>query len=239
MPFVAVAAVPRKAAGDMARYTLNTVDLQLPDTMVTGQLDQALTAGRYEHTEAEAIGRHLRPRDRFLDLGAGAGYLISLAARLGAAGADGVEANPDMVPVATANLARNGGGGTVVWGAVVPDGEPAATLAFTQRRSFWASSLTPPADVQGTRKVEVPALRFAEVLARFDPTVMCIDIEGGEAGLIAGPLPPALRLIVMELHPAVYGGAGIRAVFDAASAQGFGYCPAGSKGGTVVFQRVA
>ena len=42
----------------------------------------------------------------------------------------------------------------------------------------------------------------------------------------------------MELHPAVYGKAGIRRIFDALSAQGFGYCPAGSKGGTVVLERV-
>ena len=56
----------------MAEYTINEVHLRIPDTLVTGQLDRALSSGRYEHSEAEALLRHLRPRDRFLDLGAGA-----------------------------------------------------------------------------------------------------------------------------------------------------------------------
>lgn len=222
----------------MAQYSINAVDLHIPDALMTGQLDKSMAAGRYEHSEAEALLRHLRPRDRFLDLGAGAGYLVSLAARAGVAASNGVEANPEMVPVAEANLARNGGAGAVIWGAVVADAVGSETVTFTLRRSFWASSLTPPEDAKNTREVAVPTQRLGALLARFAPSVLSIDIEGGEIDLFATELPATLRLMMMELHPSVYGKLGIKRIFDDLSAQGFGYCPVGSKAATVVFERI-
>jgi FkbM family methyltransferase len=221
----------------VAEYLINGVTLRIPDALVTGQLDAAMASGKYEHSEAEALLKHLRPRDRFLDLGAGAGYLVSLAGKV-AVSVAGVEAGPEMAQVAQGNLDGNGATGQVVWGAVVPDGFAGDHVVFTVRRSFWASSLTPPDHAKNTRPVSVPALRFGAVLERFSPTVMSVDIEGGELGLFDTPLPAALRLIVMELHPAVYGKAGVKRIFDALSRQGFSYAPVGSKGGTVVLDRV-
>lgn len=223
----------------MARYCINEVALHLPDRLMTAQLDKAMASGRYESSEAAALQRHLRPSDRFLDLGAGAGYLVSLAVKIGVAVANGVEANPEMVPVANANLARNGGEGEVIWGAGVADAVMVETLTFTLRRAFWASSLTPPEGARNIRAVAVPALRFSDLLARFSPTVLSVDIEGGEIDLIAAPLPAPLRLVMMEVHPSAYGGVGVKRIFDAFSAQGFGYSPTGSRGATVVFERIA
>ena len=224
----------------MAEFVVNDILLTIPDRLLTEQLRASFTSGRYESSEADALVRHLRPRDRYLDLGAGAGFLLALAgAKLGVAGVAGVEAGPDMVPVAIENLRQNGvDGAKVHWGAIVPDSFANATVAFLQRRSFWASSLTPPVGAANTTAVEVPALRFGALLEAVRPTVASIDIEGGELELFATPLPACLRLIVMELHPAVYGKAGIKQVFDALSQQGFAYCPIGSKGGTVVFERL-
>jgi len=224
----------------MANFVVNDILLTIPDKLLTGQLRASFTSGRYESSEADALGRHLRPKDRYLDLGAGAGYLLALAgAKLGASGVTGVEAGPDMVPVARENLRQNGvEGAKILWGAIVPDSFTDATVTFMLRRSFWASSLTPPEGAANMTAVEVPALRFGALLQTVLPTVASIDIEGGELELFAIPLPDCLRLIVMELHPAVYGKAGVKQVFDALSQQGFAYCPAGSKGGTVVFERL-
>ena len=46
-----------------------------------------------------------------------------------------------------------------------------------------------------------------------------------------------VRLVVAEIHPAVYGPEGTRQLFDALSAQGFAYLPEGSRGAAVVFGR--
>lgn len=224
----------------MAEFELNTVLLTIPDELLTDQLRNSLNAGRYESSEADALMRHLRPKDRFLDLGAGAGYLVSLAAaKLGVSAVTGVEAGPRMVPVARQNLEQNGGApGRVLWGAIVPDSFDGDEIGFTVRRSFWASTLTPPDGAGNTELVTVPALHFGRLLADVRPTVASIDIEGGERDLFSTPLPDCLRLIVMELHPKVYGKAGIKQIFDALSQQGFCYCLVGSKGGTVVFERL-
>ena len=66
----------------MPQFTLRGLKLSVPQTALRGALPEALASGKYEHTEADAILRHLVPGDRFLDLGAGLGYLCCLAARV-------------------------------------------------------------------------------------------------------------------------------------------------------------
>ncbi len=225
----------------MAEFTLNGITLDLPDAHLTPPLIDALQAGRYENAESQALTRHLRAQDRYLDLGAGAGYLMALAARLvvpGGGSVHGVEAGPEMAKVARATLVRNGATGKVIWGALVPDDFPAARVVFQRRQAFWASGLAGPATGDPARQVEVPARRFGHLLRRFRPTVLSIDIEGGERDLFEQPLPPDLRLLILELHPKIYHAAGVKRIFDGLSASGFSYCPAGSRGAVVVFERV-
>ncbi len=225
----------------MPAYAIHGVDITIPDHLATARLASAFTSGGYELAEALAVLRHLKPPDRFLDLGAGAGYLCALAGRVRGAGAvAGVEAGPEMAAVARANLALNRlPAAEIVWGAVVPDDHAGDSIPFTVRRAFWASSLAPPETARGTTVVAVPAQRFCDLLARFRPTVLGIDIEGGERDLFQTRLPADLRMLIMELHRPAYGKAGVKRIFDALSAQGFGYCPMGSKSALVVFERVA
>ncbi len=226
----------------MPRFTVNGIELDIPSGQLVPNLVEALTSGRYEHTEAAALDRHLRPEDRFVDLGAGAGYLCALAARtLPAAAVLGVEANPAMVEVARATLARAGAeAAKVEHGAVVADTWAGPVVPFRLRAGFWASAVAPdpaPAEAPGA-VIEVPALRLGSLLARHRPSVVLLDIEGGEAELFDRQLPDHVRLVIMELHGKHYGPAGIRRVFDGLSAARFTYCPAGSRGATVVFERV-
>ena len=223
----------------MASFTLRGITLDLPERCLRGTLPQALATGRYENTEADAIERHLAPGDRCLDLGAGAGCLCCLAARIvGAAAVTGVEAGPETAAMARANLARNGFAATVLEGAVVPDGHRGETAAFGVRPAFWASALKGAGDwPQNAAVTEVPAWRLSALLAAHRPTVLSCDIEGAEVEVLAQALP-GVRLIVTEIHPATYGLGGTKRLFDALSAEGFAFTPQGSKGATVVFERI-
>jgi FkbM family methyltransferase len=224
----------------MARYMLRGVALDLPEHALRGGLAQALETGRYESAEADAIQRHLRPGDRFLDLGAGLGYLCCLAAQvLGPEAVMGVEAGPDTAELARANLDRNGfAAAGLRHGAVVAPGQ-GGKVAFGQRPAFWASALSGPAGFPANATVvEVPALPVDALLAEHAPTVLCCDIEGAELEVLAAPLPAPLRVIVTEIHPALYGLAGTKRLFDALSASGFAFSPQGARGATVVFQRI-
>lgn len=223
----------------MASFTLRGIMLDLPDSALRGTLPQALASGRYENTEADAIERHLTQSDRFLDLGAGAGYLCCLAARIvGAESVTGVEAGPETAAMARANLIRNGFDTPVLHGAVVADAAAGPTISFGLRPAFWASALKGSDDwPQNATVTEVPALPLPALLAAHRPTVLSCDIEGAEVEVLTQPLP-GVRLIVTEIHPGTYGLAGTKRLFDALSAQGFAFTPHGSKGATVVFERL-
>lgn len=224
----------------MRLFTLRDLKFELPESALRGGIGGALASGRYEKTEADALETHLLPGDRFLDLGAGMGFLCCLAARIaGPAAVTGVEAGWDTVGLARANLALNGfRDARVIHAAAVADDFPEDEAEFGQRPAFWASALkgAGPWPDNATRR-QVPARRITGLLEEAAPTVLCCDIEGAEPGVLAAPMPPALRLIVTEIHPAAYGPAGVKTLFDGLSAQGFVYEPEGSRGATVVFRR--
>lgn len=221
----------------MPTFSLRGLTLTLPEAAMRGGLERAFSTGRYEHQEADAILAHLRPGDRFMDLGAGIGFLCALAARvLGAKAVTGVEAVPDTLALARATLAANGLPEVqLVHGAVTGgrDGE----VEFGQRPAFWASALQGhdgwPANA---RVIRVPALPLATLLARHHPTVLCCDIEGAELAVLATPLT-GVRLVVAELHPGLYGAEGEARVQENLLAQGFLPEPLGTKGATVVYRR--
>lgn len=221
----------------MPEFNVNGVVLDIPADRLSRNLEEALQSGKYEHGEAAALAAHLKPDDRFLDLGAGAGYLMVVAGRLGGTNpVAGVEAGPEMAEVARKTLSRNGVKGQVMWGAVVPDSHPGGAVPFRRRKAFWASSLAADGD-DDTVTVDVPALRLGDLLAQHRPSVICVDIEGAELGLFGQALPADLRLVVMEIHPGQYGGAGVQRLFAGLGAAGFAYHPRGSRGAVVVFSR--
>ncbi|VDC28380.1 FkbM family methyltransferase [Pseudogemmobacter humi] len=227
-------------AGEMRLFTLRDLNFELPDSALRGGIGGALASGRYEKTEADALEIHLLPGDRFLDLGAGMGFLCCLAARItGAAAVTGVEAGWDTVGFARANLSLNGfREARVIHAAAVGDDFPGEEVEFGQRPAFWASALQGAGDwPENATRRPVPARRITGLMEEIAPTVICCDIEGAELRVLAAPMPPALRLIVAEIHPAAYGPEGTRALFDRLSAQGFAYEPEGSRGATVVFRR--
>lgn len=230
----------------MRTFTLRGMEFSLPETAVRGGLGKALASGRYEHTEADAVERHLVEGDRFADFGAGMGYLCALAARrIGAVAVTGVEAGPKTIRLARKNLRENGFGKVrLIHGAVTGEGETAAEVEFCQRQAFWASSLRNLVQragrdlPQSVPVTQVPALPAARLLDELQPTVLSCDIEGAELEVLRADMPAALRLIICEIHPALYGPEGTRQIFDALARQGFAYEPEGSRGATVVFRRI-
>ena len=86
--------------------------------------------------------------------------------------------------------------------------------------------------------VQVPQVGFAEVLCDHAPTLLVVDIEGGELGLFDGVKLTTVRKVLIEIHEKIIGGVGVKAVFDFFSAQDFYYDPLGSEGRVVLFRRL-
>ena len=225
----------------MPDYQLRGLTFFLPLHALRGALDEALSTGRYEDHGADALVAHLNPGDRFLDLGAGLGFLCCLAARiLGDTAVAGIEAGPEAISFASRNLVANGFAGVRLFeGAVI--GVPAEgsdlEVEFGTRPAFWASALKWPSGwPANARVIWVPAWPISTLLAEFGPTVVCCGIEGGEYDVLLQPLP-GVRLLIVKFHAAAYGDEGVDRISEALMAQGFEPDPKGSRGTTVVFSR--
>lgn len=223
----------------MAKFEIDGITLRIPGKCLNADLEKALTSGRYESSESAALKRHAVPGDRLLDLGAGAGYVSALGARiLGGAQVTSVEASTDMVEHLRKNLDMNGAKDAVVLnGAVVGDSHVGDTVKFAMRPAFWASSIA-TAGVPTSIVHEVPALRLSALLAEHRPSIVMMDVEGAELELCQQVWPDHVRLLIMEIHTKRYPLASVKAMFDGLSRSDMAYMPWGSKGEVLVFQRV-
>ncbi len=223
----------------MASFTIKDIKLRVPGHALSASLRKQLETGRYEWNEALAVERHVTADDVVLDIGAGAGFVSVLAGRqAGPENVVSVEANTSMMAALRHNLDTNGSEKTrLLHGAVVADNFDEDTVLFAARAAFWASSIADE-NTNPDRIVEVPALRLSELLEEYRPTVVSMDVEGGELELCQQPWPDCVRLVVMEIHSKVYGASGIKAIMDGMSASNMTLMPWGTRGEVVVLQRV-
>lgn len=174
---------------------------------------------QYEAAELSILGATLTPEDSVLELGAGIGLTsIFCAKRIGNdAKVHALEANPALVPVLERNFALNG---------VRPDfhsmaaARESGTVEFALDHSYTSSGLhgRPSETVE---RVRLPAAGFQELLDRYRPSYLIMDIEGGEIDLLPGADLSCVRKICLELHPEIVGDAAISDVVAGLMAAGF------------------
>lgn len=205
------------------KFRIDGADLQIPGDSLNDRLRGRLRDGGYEHYERDLARAHIRAGDRVLDLGSGAGLVAIVAARIvGPENVTTVEANPEMHTVLRRNLRNNAGTELrLIKGAVVGDDYPEKTVTLNLRAAFWAASLDAPKGKNGARAVEVPAKKFRQLVRARDANVLTMDIEGAEDALLSRPLPKTIRLLIVELHPALYGEARRDELLQGLAAQGF------------------
>jgi FkbM family methyltransferase len=217
-------------------YTLNGVDIGVPDGLANEAIIGKLADGTYEGDEARAVDRSVRPGFRVLELGAGLGYIGALAAKkTEPENVMSLEANPDLIPVIRANHARNGVGEvSVMHGAVVGHANEGDTASFHIAGGFTGSRLGP----KGGRQVDVPLIGFHDLIRAQRPHVVLMDVEGAEAGYFDRPWKCPLRFCVMEIHPKQYGADVIKKIIDRMSSMDMTYDPVTSRGKILGFRKV-
>lgn len=178
---------------------------------------EAMLAGTYEAPELRALAATLRPDDVVLELGTGVGLLSTFCAqRVGGDRVHTFEANPELEPRIRTTYRLNG---------VAPHlsmcmlGEREGVRPFYLHDAFWASSAEPGAGA--TRVVEVPVRPLNAQIERLQPTVLVMDIEGGEHALLPFMDLRPFERIVTELHERQLGRERTREMVERLYAAGF------------------
>lgn len=207
--------------------------IRLPLTdAVSEEMRATLYAGAYEEREHEVLRALLVPADRVLELGSGLGFITVLCAlRCGSERVTSVEANPQLLSTLRTTFLCNGVSPGLVPGIVSAGGEPQTLFV---NRSFWFSTHD-----RGGEPTQVPGVAFEALLAQYQPSVLVIDIEGGETALTSCVIAPSVRAIVIELHAAVTGVEGAEQVRSWIAQQGFQITRDWGSRSVVVFERAS
>lgn len=173
---------------------------------------ERIRAARYEGQEIAGALKVVGPEDRVIEMGAGLGIVGGVIAHNNKpAEIRSYEANPDLIPHIQELYAENNLTDRIsVTNQVLlsaPDRPESVT--FYLRNSFLGSSLL-DSDKRKTREIHVPTADFNALAADFRPTVLVIDIEGGELELLEHADLTGVRAIVIEFHPESYQIAGMK-----------------------------
>lgn len=207
--------------------------LELPRSMLTDPIRDAFTKNYYESAESDELGYLLQDGEVVLEIGAGIGFISTLCAKDSRVRkVFAVEANPELIPICRRTYQLNQVSVELFHEML---GTEDGTALFHLHRDFWASSATA---WNGSQQVEVPKTSFQKRLDQISPSLLIVDIEGGEFDLFDGVQMPSVKKILMEIHQNVIGRAGVKKVFDTLSAQNFHYDQWHSSRGIVTFSKI-
>lgn len=201
-------------AADQTAYAALCMGVRVPHSpYLTETRIARINAARYEGDEIAGALSVVRPGDRVLELGAGLGLVGAVVATNAHPEAVlSFEANPELIPHLHALYAQNGLEDRIALRNAVLVSAPDRpdTVTFHLHNSYLGSSLIENPS-RRTRAVEVPTEDFRAVVEAFRPTVLIMDIEGGELDLLKYAELGGLRAVVIEFHPGVYGKDGMQA----------------------------
>lgn len=220
---------------DIERLDHLGVKLEIPKHLLVPVIRRAFREGYYESLEAQLVSRLLRPSDTVLELGAAVGFLATwIAQRLTTGHVISYEANPSLIDVANRNFRLNSVDVTLR-NAIVTGQAGCATAELVVDEAFWASSQF----LNEGPRIEVPAQGLSDIVQSVRPDVLVVDIEGGEVGLFEYVDLSGIRHVLVELHAALIGYAGVRKVFQRMAELGFAYDPGFSSYHVATFTPVA
>lgn len=202
---------------------------------LSAKMCQQIVDGTYESAEITLLSALLEDGDRVLEVGAGLGYLSTFCAKkLGSESVLAVEANPSLEIPIRSNFSLN---------RVSPElricvlAERAGEVDFFVEKDFWSSSLHRRSP--GAKRVSVTTQSAYDVVTEFRPSILVVDIEGGESSLFDQLELPGIRALVIEMHPHVIGIDEVNRVRRVIESKGFSRSAAGNRKNVELFMRTA
>ncbi len=179
---------------------INGIKMRIDAQMTPFQI-RKLASGRHTADERELIPPLLEASDTVMELGGGIGMLaIACAQKIGGGRVYSYEANPFLEPVIRKNYALNN---VAVNLRMCMLGQQPGTRVLHIAEHFSRSSVFKAEATARPHEVEVKSLN-AEI-AEIKPTVLIMDIQGGEGELLSFADLDGVRLLLVEMHPDLLG----------------------------------
>lgn len=219
---------------------IKSINIPIYKNILSNKLIDIIKLGRYEETESNLLPMILEKDEVIMEVGAGIGFLSSLALKTGKVKEMYVyEANPNLIPIIKEVHQLNDVDAELTNAVLIPNAKKnnLIELDFFIRHDFWASSLDPE-PWKYKEKVKVKVLDLEEEILRINPSMLIVDIEGGEKNFFENINLHNVNKIFMEVHQKVIGRSGIKKLFDTLSSAGFHYDQWHSRGGVILFSHV-
>jgi FkbM family methyltransferase len=220
-------------------YCVAGVRVPINRSLLSPRVEAWISRGKNQADEFECARDLVRSGDVVLELGGGLGVLSAALHREAAPSRIvSYEGNPDLLSYAKLTHQFNGVSNVEVRHGIVLSRADAPTVPFYRHVDVWGGSLfqVPGTDLEAAK---VPVVKLTEVLTELVPNVLLVDIEGGELDLFeSAETLGSLDGIALELHPDIYGSAGVLRVFQALGRLGFAYDTNLSRGRNVALRRI-
>ena len=182
---------------------LHGVKLNINHKNITPELRNFFYNESYEGDEIRILRKCLTGKDVVLEIGAGIGFLSAYCAKItGSRNVYAYEANPSMIEKIEQTYRLNNLSPTLK--NAVLTSRP-GSIKFFLEKNFWSSSSIKRS--YNAECIEVPGLDVNEEIKEINPSLLIVDIEGGEKDL----LPKInfdknqIKKILIEIHPDIIG----------------------------------
>lgn len=194
------------------------IKLPLVRSVMSKNMINTLLNGYYENEEANALSTVIQDNEVVMELGGGIGFLSSLLARnIKIKEVHVFEANPHLIELIKHTHMLNDVK-AFVYNEIL--GKTEKPLNFYIDEDFWSSS-TILHDCKEV--VTVTQSSFQARINEIKPTLLIVDIEGGEVELFDHIELHGVKKILIEIHQNVIGRHGVKHLFDTLGSEGFHY----------------
>jgi len=201
---------------------------------------RSIKTGDYEKPEIEFGLANIKPGDRIMEMGTGAGIVGSvLLKQVDNVTLQSYEANPDLIPHIRNLYEHNGLNdcATVSNNIVVTGNNQPDAISFDIHDNFLGSQRSETNTKDKARTVSVETKHYDAISREYPHNVLIMDIEGNELEFLEGADLSSVELIVLELHPKIYGWKGHQRIVTSLSKKGFALDETTSHGQVASFKK--
>ncbi|MFO7855383.1 MAG: FkbM family methyltransferase [Paracoccaceae bacterium] len=217
------------------------IELSISDEISSPRVVSEIASGSYEQREMLFAQRMVSSGDRVLELGAGLGFVSTVVCKsIEPSYYAAVEADSRLISHIERTHIKNGVKNVDVINAIFSSDERALSeghLKFGVSKVFWGSAVH-KAGQQNIGTVHVRTENASRFIEENSINVLIIDIEGGELDLFRKLYFGGVAKIILEIHPKVFGQAGVREIFQILDDNDFVYNAQNSAGPVVSFEKI-